>query len=311
MSRLINLIAVETGLSSDDISRLIRTAPKRYKVFKIPKRSGGEREIAQPAREIKLLQRVLLYKVLSSLPVHDAATAYRKGCSVQINASHHAGGGPILKMDFQDFFPSIRAEDWVLFCRNTQLFDDSDAELSAQILFRKAKHEHVLKLSIGAPSSPALSNVLLMPFDTMVASEAAKRNIKYTRYADDLTFSGQRIGMLKDMVDVVRLTARQIQRPRLTVNSEKTTFVTAKNRRVVTGVTLANDGTLSLGRDKKRRLSAAVHHAIQGKLNGVELLRLSGELAFANVAEPTFIHRLGVKYGFDAIQRIKHAPRSS
>lgn len=311
MSKVISLIAVETGLPTDDIYRLIRSAPRRYKVFHIPKRSGGTREIAQPAREIKLLQRVLMAHVLSSLPVHDAAMAYRRGRSILTNAAYHAGSGPILKMDFQDFFPSIRAEDWMVFCRNAQLFDESDAELSAQILFRKAKHEHVLKLSIGAPSSPLLSNVLLMPFDVMVASEASKRGIKYTRYADDLTFSGQRIGMLKDMVDVVRLTAKQIRRPKLTINSDKTTFVTAKHRRVVTGVTLANDGALSLGRDRKRTLSASVHHAILGRLNGEELLRLSGDLAFANVAEPSFIDRLSRKYGLEAIQMIRHAPRST
>ncbi|MCK1386808.1 retron St85 family RNA-directed DNA polymerase [Bradyrhizobium sp. 21] len=311
MSRVVSLIAVETGLPTDDIHRLIRSAPRRYKVFHIPKRSGGTREIAQPAREVKLLQRVLVTHVLSSLPVHDAAMAYRTGRSILTNATCHAGHGPILKMDFKDFFPSIRAEDWMVFCRNAQLFDESDAELSAQILFRKAKHEHVLKLSIGAPSSPVLSNVLLVPFDVMVAAEASKRGIKYTRYADDLTFSGQRIGMLKDMIDVVRLTTKQIRRPKLTINSEKTTFVTAKHCRVVTGVTLANDGALSLGRDRKRMLSARVHHAVLGKLNPDELLRLSGDLAFANVAEPSFIDRLSNKYGSEAIQTIRHAPRSS
>ncbi|MBR0846096.1 retron St85 family RNA-directed DNA polymerase [Bradyrhizobium liaoningense] len=311
MSKLVDLIVSETGLPPSDVLRLIRSAPRRYKVYRIPKRSGGEREIAQPAREIKLLQRVLVDKVLSSLPVHRAATAYMKGCSIAANASYHAGSGPILKMDFRDFFPSIRAEDWVLFCRNTHVFDENDAELSAQILFRRAKHEHVLKLSIGAPSSPILSNILLMPFDTMVMAEASKRHIRYTRYADDLTFSGQRIGMLKDMIDVVRLTVRQVQRPKLTVNLDKTTFVTAKHRRVVTGVTLANDGLLSLGHDKKRRLSAAVHRAIHGGLDSKELLSLSGDLAFAKVIEPSFLDRLARKYGPEAVQMIRHAPRQS
>jgi RNA-directed DNA polymerase len=124
-----------------------------------------------------------------------------------------------------------------------------------------------------------------------------------------MTFSGQRIGMLKDMVQVVSLTARQLQRPKLTVNQEKTTFVTSKVRRVVTGVTLANDGKLSLGRDRKRLLSAQVHYAINGKLDAVQLLKLSGYLAFANVAEPSFLERLYKKYGYDQIQKIKHASR--
>lgn len=310
MSKLIAIVAAETGLASEDIIRLIRSAPRRYRVFEIPKRSGGMREIAQPAREVKLLQRAIIDKVLSKLPIHDAAMAYRNGISIAANASMHRGDGPILKMDFRDFFPSIRAEDWIVYCRNARILEEDDAELAAQVLFRKAKHEHLLRLSIGAPSSPILSNILMMTFDSLVADEAAKRRIKYTRYADDLTFSGQRIGMLKDMTDVVHGAVRQIQRPKLTVNSEKTTFVTSKYRRVVTGVTLANDGSLSLGREKKRLISASVHHAVQGKLTKKELLRLSGYLAFVNVAEPAFIQRLCKKYGFEAVQLIKHTKRN-
>jgi hypothetical protein len=309
MSRLIPLIMRETGLTQEDVLRLIRSAPRRYKVFEIPKRSGGTREIAQPAREVKLIQQILMDHVLADLPVHDAATAYCKGRSIATNASRHRGSGPILKMDFRDFFPSIRSEDWVLYCRNAQILDEGDAELSAQIFFRRAKHEHVLKLSIGAPSSPMLSNILMRSFDTVVSMEASKRRITFTRYADDLTFSGQRIGMLKDMLGVVQSAVRQIQRPKLIINSDKTTFVTPKYRRVVTGVTLANDGSLSLGRERKRRLFASVHHALQGKLDRDDLLHLSGLLAFANVAEPSFIQRLYKKYGFEAVQKIKHAPR--
>lgn len=311
MSKLVALISEETGLSADDILRIIRSSPRRYKVFEIPKRSGGMREIAQPAREVKLLQRVLIDRVLSRLPVHESATAYQHGKSIAVNAALHLGNGPILKMDFRDFFPSIRAEDWLIYCRNAGVLESEDAEFSASILFRRARHEHLLKLSIGAPSSPMLSNVLLMSFDALVASEASKRRINYTRYADDMTFSGQRIGMLKDMVGVVNSTVKQIQHPKLTVNSDKTIFVTARHRRLVTGITLSNEGRASLGREKKRKLSAAVHHAALGKLNSSELLKLSGFLAFANVVEPSFIERLQKKYGNEVVQKIKHARRES
>ncbi|WP_254073144.1 reverse transcriptase domain-containing protein, partial [Acidisphaera sp. S103] len=153
------------------------------------------------------------------------------------------------------------------------------------IMFRRIKGEQLLKLSIGAPSSPSLCNILLFEFDKLVDAEARKRGIIYTRYADDLTFSGQRVGMLKDMIKVVQKSTRDIVRPRLTVNSAKTTFITASRRRVVTGVTLANDGALSLGRDRKRLISAQVHHASLGKLSPGDLELLAGQLAFANVVE--------------------------
>jgi hypothetical protein len=211
-------------------------------------------------------------------------------------------------MDFRDFFPSIKSTDWFDYCRRNIILDEKNASISCNIFFRRAKGERLLKLSIGAPSSPMLSNILLYDFDVLVDEEAKKRGIRYTRYADDLTFSGQRIGMLKDMQQVVATTTRRIKRPRLRMNEEKTTFITTRNRRMVTGIVLANDGSVGLGHDRKRLLSAKVHYALTGKLDGEEVAKLAGELAFANVAEPNFIGKLREKYGDEVIDRIKKAP---
>jgi hypothetical protein len=172
-------------------------------------------------------------------------------------------------------------------------------------LFRRRKHETILRLSIGAPSSPMLSNILMWSFDEAVAKVAAEKAIQYTRYADDLTFSGQRIGFLKDMIDVVAEAARKVSYPTLELNRDKTTFVTAARRRTVTGITLANQGIVGLGHDRKRLLSAKVHRALLGKLNNESVRKLAGELAFANAVEPQFIKWLENKYGQQTITRIK------
>lgn len=305
MSALIDLFIAESGMDLGDLMKVIRTAPRRYKVFKIPKRSGGTRQIAQPARELKILQRILISSVLEKLPIHAAATAYRKGASILDNAAPHAGNGPILKMDFKDFFPSIRREDWLLYCAENGLMSHEDRIISSQVLFRQAKGEMLHKLSVGAPSSPILSNILMVPFDEAITAAASKRKIAYTRYADDLTFSGQRAGMLKDMVKEVERAVRRIERPSLTINRKKTTFVTAANRRSVTGVTLSNDGSVGLGHQRKRLISSRVHHAQNGKLNAEDLRSLAGELAFINVVEPTYLVWLAAKYGNETIQNIK------
>lgn len=307
MTQLRSTLVAETGLSDKDLDSILRTAPRRYKVYYIAKRSGGTREIAQPARELKMLQRVIVGSVLDSLPVHAAAKAYRSGISISDNAVAHAGSGPILKMDFENFFPSIRSTDWLAYCRAGNVMTAEDAALSAQLLFRRAKGERLLKLSIGAPSSPALSNVLLFEFDTIVAAEAAKRGIQYTRYADDMTFSGQRIGMLRDMLDIVAAATRTIRRPRLRINSTKTTFITASKRRTVTGVVLSNNGATGVGHDRKRLISAKVHRALNGRLPHDEMIKLAGELSFVNVVEPTFITRLADKYGSEIITTIKRS----
>lgn len=305
MNEVLKLLALDSGLPLDDVARIVRTAPNRYKQYQIPKRSGGHREIAQPAREVKLLQRILIGRILSNLPVHDAARAYRSGMSIRDNAGPHAGSGPILKMDFVDFFPSIRSDDWIAYCEKKGLLSEEDRVITARVFFRRKKNEHVHKLSIGAPSSPALCNILLYEFDEVITAAAAQRGIAYTRYADDLTFSGQRLGMLKDMIQVVERATRQINSPKLKVHPGKTTFITSSRRRVVTGVTLANDGALSVGRERKRRISAAVHRASLGQLPAERLAILAGELAFVNVVEPNFLDRLRQRYSEQTIKSIQ------
>ena len=87
MVALLRLLAEETGLPVTDLLAISHNAPRRYKVFSIPKRSGrGLRTIAQPARELKIVQRAILDRVLVELPVHSSAAAYRSGSSISANA---------------------------------------------------------------------------------------------------------------------------------------------------------------------------------------------------------------------------------
>mgnify|MGYP000501205195 CR=1 FL=1 len=309
MSKILHVLSAYLGLTQVDLKRIIATAPRRYKVYPIEKKNGGFREIAQPSRETKAMQRVLVDHFLQNLPIHVAATAYKDDASVAKNAFAHAGGTPILKMDFREFFPSIHGGDWANYCRMNGIFEEEDIAVSQNILFRRAKGEKTLKLSIGAPSSPLISNALLFAFDQIIQREADKRNIRYTRYADDITFSGQRIGMLKDMEKAVAEAVRQTKSPRLTINEEKTTYVTTAHRRFVTGVVLSNQGSISLGHQRKRTISARVHHAMLGRLDPRELAELAGTLAFVKVVEPDFLTRLVQKYGVETIEKIKKAPR--
>lgn len=307
MTDLIYFLSIETGLPINDIRRIVETAPRRYKVYEIPKRNGGRREIAQPAKEVKWLQRILMRDVLSTFPVHDAATAYRTGLSIQENAGKHAGRGPILKLDFKDFFPSIRSEDWHKYALRKSSLTSGDINVCSRLFFKQTKSERILRLSIGAPTSPMLSNVLMFDFDSLVSDEATRRRIAYTRYADDMTFSGQRIGMLKDMIEIVELAIKQSNGPRVKLNHAKTVFATAATRRMVTGVILANDGSVGLGRDRKRTISAKVHYASLERLDADSLARLAGDLAFVKVVEPSFLTRLIVKYGEGVVRRIQHS----
>lgn len=310
MSKLLPLLVNETGLSELDIMRIVRNAPARYKTYPIDKRNGGQRIISQPAKELKVLQRILIQEILASLPVHPAAMAYREGRSIRNNALAHAGDGPILKVDFKDFFPSISAKDWRLYCEKRNLFDDpSDIWISTNIFFYRARRTSALRLAIGAPSSPALSNVLMNEFDTKLATLVAEDEVTYTRYADDLTFSAKRTGYLTAVEKALRKTLKEIRSPSLSINESKTVFATRKYKRFVTGLVLTNDGSVSLGHERKRRIRAAVHHASLGRLNAQERASLAGMLAFANGVEPLFLDRLAQKYGTELLLELKRSQR--
>lgn len=309
MKNLLSVMSLYTGLREHEISRIMSSAPSRYKVFHISKRDGSLREIAQPAPEVKFLQRALMSILLDKLPVHPCATAYVRGGSIRMNAEPHAKNGPILKLDFKNFFPSFKSSDWVNYCHRTGcLADDIDIHASSRLLFRRAKGESRLKLAIGAPSSPMLSNILMHEFDIAVLAAVEGQKITYTRYADDMTFSAPRLGYLSDVMRKVARIIRALDSPNLDLNGEKTTLVTKKFRRSVTGLTLTNDGHVSIGRERKRKIRATVHRALLGNLSELEMQVLVGMLAYANAVEPTFIQKLSQHYGrkeMEEIQRYK------
>src|SRR5438046_1659914 len=111
MSDLLTRLGSAVLLPQKELWMLVQSAPYRYKVYQIPKRNPGQfRTIAQPAREVKILQRWVMKHVLAKFEVHPAATAYRKDLSILDNARPHASSRFLLKMDFKDFFPSLKAQ---------------------------------------------------------------------------------------------------------------------------------------------------------------------------------------------------------
>lgn len=313
---IVSALAIRTGLRDETVTKVMLTAPSRYKVYYIPKRSGGRREIAQPAPEVKVLQRALMDMLLTRLPVHDAAAAYRTGRSIRDNAALHAGDGPILKMDFSDFFPSIRSTDWAKYCEATNcLTDPRDIHLTSLLLFKRVPGSTVLRLAIGAPSSPMLSNALLYDFDARVSAAVAKDRVRYSRYADDLTFSAPRTGYLNGVQEAVRAAIHGLAFPKLAINERKTNYATRKYSRRVTGLVLANDGRVTIGRDRKRIVSAAVCNAQRGMVPREQLQVLAGVLAHINAVEPEFLDVLRRRYGTEIVATIQRtvvipAPRA-
>lgn len=310
---LIADLARETGLSVKAVRRLIATAPKRYKTFPIPKRDGSERIIAQPAFEIKALQRVAISRYLSKLPVHDSAYAYVKGKSIRSNALRHVHSSYILKLDFKNFFYSIRPADLerVLLQRPVDGLPRLDFTDLYNLLFWGAGGFAARCLSIGAPSSPMVSNIVMYEFDKRASEIAAELKLTYTRYADDITVSSSngQSALLRFEREIASLIRSQSLM--LDFNERKRGMYGRGDRRMVTGLILTPTGQVSIGRDRKRKIRASLHQILVGDADDRLLMYCKGMLAFVIAAEPSFMKSLYGTYGADFIRGILRAPQIS
>ena len=171
---VLTLCSRSTGLTKAEVLSIARNAPKRYKVYEIPKRSGqGTRTICHPSRELKALQYFFLREILNTLPVHRSATAYEEGRSIKQNAEAHRLSRVILKVDFDSFFHSIRVANWEKFA--TDKFPDWSPEehaFSQRVLFWGRGTASPECLAIGAPTSPRVSNVIMYELDEVLSAYA-------------------------------------------------------------------------------------------------------------------------------------------
>lgn len=305
---LVEMISDDLQLPAQYLRTLASSADHRYKSYEVPKHNGDTRLISQPSRELKTVQRWLVARVVESFPVHPAALAYRRHTGIAVCAAAHTRSRYLLRMDFKDFFPSLTSSAIRAYAgQNPEWFkgwDESDLDFFCRIVCRGQR------LTIGAPSSPSISNALCRPLDGQLADLAEPRLVKYTRYADDLFFSAHQAGVLSQVEAEVPKLLRRIPYPgRLRINGKKTAHLSMRGRRVVTGLVLTSVGQVSIGRQRKRAIRSWIHRF--EKLHLEERRRLAGMLGFAKGVEPAFLNRIMVKYGAERIAEAMRAEHHS
>jgi RNA-directed DNA polymerase len=291
----------ELGLTSEFIKNLASTASYEYKKYTVKKKSGGEREIFHPSRKLKAAQIWLLRNLLEQLPVHESSTAYRVGISIYDNASRHAKSRYLLRIDLEKFFPSIKSSDFLAYVdsnpENFQGWTKIDKTIVTCLMFREGE------LTIGAPTSPALSNVLCFQLDVSLSKLAHNRGLVYTRYADDLFFSSSKPNVLSPVLDEVQTIIDEISIPAgLRINQTKTRHSSKKGRRQVTGIVLGSDGKPHIPRAYKRVIRSMIHKF--DLLREDQKVALPGMISFVAGEEPEFLNSLIAKYGFELINRV-------
>lgn len=254
------------GIDADELVVLAdcegreRRRPPRaqhYHYRRVAKPSGGERLIEAPKPRLKAVQRRILHGILDRVPPHDAAHGFVPGRSVWTGAGRHTGRELVIRVDLRDFFASVRgARVFALFetvgyprpvcslltglCTNatpaTVWGTPSDALSTAALRERwhRIQRYAAPHLPAGAPSSPALANLAAHRLDRRLAGLAHAVDGSYTRYADDLTFSGDalRRGTLAFFSSVCRIVVEE----GFEVHARKTRFHHRSQRQLVTGV---------------------------------------------------------------------------
>lgn len=233
------------NLASDNqlafLYALSNHAQNHYSQVFIPKKNGKKRKLLIPDYLLKQVQTNILKHILVQFPVSPYATAYKSGCSTVFNAFPHLNQKLLLKLDIHDFFGSITYIDVYQKVFKSELFPPSVRTLLTHLC---CYHD---ALPQGAPSSPYISNLILKPFDNYIGNWCKKQQITYTRYCDDMTFSGDFNPVL-----VKKKVQSFLMRLGFSLNPEKTHVCSQKNRQEVTGLVV--NQKLQTSKEYRRRI---------------------------------------------------------
>lgn len=199
-----------------------------YRSFTIPKHSGGTRRIDEPLPSLKEIHHWILEEILEKVEPSRFAKAFCRGKSIKDNARFHRGQRFVLCLDIEGFFPKVRFRKVYRVYRQLGYTKPVAVALSNLCLLQGS-------LPQGAPTSPALSNLVCRRVDARISSLCLKRGLRFTRYADDITISGDfNVGSLINFV------TRVLAEDGFQVNQRKTRVLKRNQRQQVTGV-VVND----------------------------------------------------------------------
>ena len=215
---------------------------KSYKTFHIPKKSGGVREISAPKA---LLKSFLTYTNKLLQAFYDApeyVTGFVPEKSVIDNAERHVGMNYVFNTDLMNFFPSItKSRVWATLKYPPFKFNDTIADAVAGLCCTEVKIDGEKRwvLPQGSPCSPILTNIVCRNLDRQLHGLAKKYNLRYSRYADDITFSSNR-NVFQEGGEFQQELESIITRQHFTINEKKTRLQKKNERQEVTGL-LVND----------------------------------------------------------------------
>lgn len=273
------------GINRTTLTHFLQQPSSHYNSFRISKRSGGCRNISAPSKGLQSIQQTIYNRILRPVNIHPAATGFRPKKSIVDNVKPHLGNKQVLKVDIQDFFGSIKKYMVVEVFENIG-YPTNIAKIFAELCTLKKK------LPQGAPTSPALSNIVAYEMDMNLTALAAKYKLTYTRYADDLTFSGEEIPFETILPEIEKI----LRAERFVLQKKKTKLLGNNKRKIITGISISSGKKLTIPKAKKREMRQKVHYILTkgldahqrhvGSKDPAYLKRTIGYLNYWHAVEP-------------------------
>lgn len=291
-----------------ELFKIIKECNKMYSPVSLKKKNGKTRKISAPDSYLKYCQNLILHRILNHIPISEYAKAYRSGSTIYSNAVVHCNKKYILKIDITDFFGSITFEQVLSTAFNSNYFPKNIGFILTTLCCK----DEVLPQ--GAPTSPALSNIVMKHFDDVMGEWCKKNQISYTRYCDDITFSSD-----KPLFLAYAKAESMLCNMGFELNKSKTRFVTNANRQSVTGLTV--NEKVSVSKDYKRKLRQEVYYALRFGLEN-SIIRsnkeefIEGDYINAYKYYNTLVGKLNFvlqiepenTYFADVLERLEHCP---
>ncbi|MGE4012627.1 MAG: reverse transcriptase domain-containing protein, partial [Alphaproteobacteria bacterium] len=244
-------LGTAVGISPKLISQIVHNSDRHYRRFLIPKKSGGVRSIDSPRIFLKVLQWFIMDYLLPDIPIHGSVTSFVPGKSVVTNAMPHCRKAYVGSIDIEQFFPSLTIE------LVSKLFiENGYNEIEAFVLSKLVTKRGCLPQ--GAPTSPTLSNALLYRFDEQMTDYCAVGGMSYSRYADDITISGNAGARIQAALLHAKRTLHAHYN--LRINEKKTRIRSQGSQQRVTGVVVNEEPAPP--RVYRRKIRAIFHGAL-------------------------------------------------
>lgn len=263
--REISSVEADLGFSAKTLYKLSNQIEKHYRRKAIPKRDGSFRSLCMPSELLKAVQRRIADKILALEPVSRYATAYKSGATPARNAMLHVGKDKLLKLDIYHFFDSILYSEVKDKAFPANRFSEQIRVLLTMLCYYKDA------LPQGAPTSPIITNIIMYDFDESVGAWCKGRGITYTRYCDDMTFSGS-----FDEAEVKEFVREELKAHGFLLNSKKTQVVTSAKRQLVTGIVVNQKANIpaTYRRELRQELYFVQKYGIEQHLERISCIKM-------------------------------------